>query len=227
MPTHKRPQNGHSRSPARWRIINRKKVRIPRRNYREELRRMRNPSHRLNAQKGSYHIQRANTWTYRDHAPGNAPYHQIRNPISVIGLNQPHYILRDREGRPRYTLRYMVEKKRVMIQSIQRERTEYVRIGNHWEWSATNETQSSKQFQRQLGMQPAEFLLTEFLFRARKMLMTIPIFIQVPPSRSTLYWPLIARFCEPKPYETDELWNGDAFAISAAKKRVKALLDIP
>jgi len=121
------------------------------------------------------------------------------------------------------------------IRSIQRERTQYVKLKkDYYKWSFELETKASKNFQKQLrGTHPSEFLLSEFLFRNRKEMREnlskgkLEVTLVVPNNNfsNKIYRPLIERFFSritPKDHLSLDL----EYKLSLKKKRVQQILGI-
>lgn len=133
------------------------------------LRKKRIPYHHLVAKKGSYSFRETSKWKYADKRSG------LLDLLKPSVKSNPHLVLCDKLGTPRFTLSYTVfesrDEKILIIYSIQRERTKYKKFFPHkyWSWDNNAETKASKDFQKQLGgIHPSEFLLLEFLHRHKK-----------------------------------------------------------
>ncbi|MEK6972473.1 MAG: hypothetical protein AABW72_00335 [archaeon] len=142
----------------------------------------------------AYSFEETNKWFYKDR-------YQVSDEKGGMSMGyaknyNPHLILKDSHGTPRVTLQYVTEPERIVIKSIQRERTnlayegiverdvpDFVRDdpfkdkrgpfyyhgvwGDASRYSPERERVESKKFAEQLGMHSSEFILCEFLHRMR------------------------------------------------------------
>jgi hypothetical protein len=109
---------------------------------------------------------------------------------------------------------------------VQGERTQYARRGliKH-EWSKEKEAVARKELKEQLnGIHPAEFLVSEFIARNKKLALEGKLFISMPrnptKAENEMYSPLLERFFKPI---AGEKWN---YVINLDKKRVREILGI-
>jgi len=171
-------------------------------------------------------IQERPKWTYKDRFPAN----KILNPILPFEYDIPHFVLKDKSGKTRYTLAYRKIENRIYISAIQRERTQYtIRKGETF-WDSEKETEASKELQRELGIHPSEYILIEFLKRFSdeiKKGTTILLKIDKKEINSRtyfLYKALIERFFKRKPIRKNA--EIEIYALSLEKERVKKALGI-
>ncbi len=101
-------------------------------------------------------------WFYRDEVEK-----PVVNPMDPWPDLSRHFVLYDGQRRPRYALRYNREGDAIKILSLQRLRTQYVAEGKKLRWDAAAETEASRRLQAELGVHPAEYLLTQFLSRMK------------------------------------------------------------
>ncbi len=160
-----------------------------------------------------------------------------------IRLPGDFLILRDANGTARFVLKYYADGHHVVIDSIQRERTQYIadRFAHvlpyaALAWDPKGETRESQQFGKQLGMHPSEFLVSEFLWRFRTSIRRgIKVYLkrnlvgqplQTLTDRARIYGGIRDRFFKSKK-ETIQLFGGlaaEAFELSRDKQRVLEIL---
>jgi len=163
-------------------------------------------------------------WGYVDKFLG------VHTKAIVPGLvGYKHLILRDRNGAARFTLCYdEVGKKRIVIHSIQRERTKpaYTRDEHGYAWNPEKEKKESDKFRQELGMYPSEFLLAEFIFRNREFILRggeiIMDFRIFGGYGQKNYHPLLDRYFIPK----KGLLNRGKYSLDLTKKRVREILGL-
>ncbi len=178
----------------------------------------------------AYSFAEHESWVYSDNVEG-----KIRNRLAPHFSKKNHLVLRDSNGRPRFTLQFSPDVKSVIVYSVQRERTQYTKSGEVFSWVPELEKKASAEFKSRLGMHPAEFLLSEFIYRNRNSIRQMisegrnsVYFDSFQVSRSPeLYKPLIERFFEPEQvYVKTVSKPGFYFRLNLSKKRVQELLGI-
>src|SRR3989338_2312168 len=176
----------------------------------------------------NYSFREQRSWRYEDKM-----YHvQVQNPISPFKSKIPHLILYDESGESRFTLSHYKKKGELSIMSIQRERTKGAYRTDQGTrekyWLANLEKQASDTFREKLGgRHPAEFLLSEFIYRHRKEAAKIYLMLaRHADLTKTIYKPLIDRFFRNKPsvVVSSEYYN--IYNLSMEKRRVKQILGI-
>ena len=175
-----------------------------------------------------YSFKEQKYWEYQDRR-FQAP---IQNPISPLKSKIPHLILYDESGESRFTLSHYKKKGELSIMSIQRERTKGAYRTDQGTrekyWLANLEKQASDTFREKLGgRHPAEFLLSEFIYRHRKEATKIYLMLaRHADLTKTIYKPLIERFFKSKPRELphDKYW--DIYDLNLERMRVKQILGI-
>lgn len=186
---------------------------------------------RDNVPEKNYYFDEKETWAYKD------KLNNVKNAIVQHISSSLHLVLSDADSNPRFTLQYAVlphpqaeAKRRIfLIHSIQRERTTYSEKPEGIFWDAKEETERNKRFQKELnGMHPAEFLLSEFIYRHREeinkgarviMGTEKPIAFE----SEKIYGPLIDRFFK-KNEALREKFGFTAVELSPEKERVKAII---
>ncbi len=176
-----------------------------------------------------YSIKETKGWKYKD------AKRFVVNPIEPMYSELPHIVLRDSKGAARFVLRYGKKPFRgseaLVVYSTQRTRTAYMRRLPFWsEWSPEMETAKSKEFQKQLGMHPAEFLLSEFIYRHRDEIMKgTPVLLRIAKgfhpidaNIEMIYLPLVERFFKKLPVPAGA--NMVDFELNLQKRRVKEIL---
>ncbi len=134
----------------------------------------------------------------------------------------PHLVLKDHNGKPRFTLQYSEAEGIIRVESIQREQTISGLPPEVAHMAGQLETIQSEEFERKLGMHPAEFLLSEFLHQnAAKIRQGTQVMLvqRLTAKTSPIYRGLIDRFCESQR-------SGEGFFISRKKDRPKKLLGL-
>ena len=155
---------------------------------------------------------------------------QISNSIVPAKILMPHLILNDYWAVPRFVLGHELYKDNIIINYIQRVRTQYSILekdGNQkYLWDSKLELKASKEFQERLGMHPSEFILSEFLFRHKPELeeklsqSRTPLYLSRCHHRTCkIYDSLIDRFFSKKLAHL-------GFPLNVGKKRVKAILEL-
>ncbi len=180
-----------------------------------------------NAEKKSFSFKEVPEWQYEEkhyHPKGMPSYYS----------NKSHLVLRDGAGQVRFTLRFDYYPGQIIVRSVQRERTVYEKEekGNRMVWSPEMENHASKFFKRQLGMHPAEFLLSEFILRNKKkilaghrLILDLDLSFEHFPKVNKIYQPLVDRFFKKKSIlKIGKI--GTVFELSLRKKRVKAILGL-
>lgn len=182
----------------------------------------------------NYSILEEKNWRYEDKEDW------VKNPLNPANSPHPHLVLCDGGGTPRFTLRYRpVFIRDLSVSSLQRERTTYKGRLRHF-WSAKEETRASKEFQEQLGgIHPAEFLLSEFIYRHRAEMrkgarMFLDIYVTT--NELKIYMPIIERFFKKLSTKIDsaKIFVPDPgplttvlAILSPEKRRVKEILAVP
>ncbi len=181
----------------------------------------------------NYSFAETKDWDYKDKYDKES----VVNKIHPWPDANPHLVLRDKTGVPRFVLGYKrKDNNTIVIFAIQRERTQYDTFKfsgkEKKSWSNARETLASKQFQQELGgIHPAEFLLCEFLHQhAAEILSGTIIYLSVQQIGASFtrfqdqdkYKPIIDRFFMPKPVKNDGL--NFYFELNLAKDRVRAIL---
>jgi len=124
------------------------------------------PQFRRDAQPRSYSFVRVKDWAFYDRY--NAGY--------------PCFVLKDAHGKPRFVLGYRQTSKLIEIRFIQRLYSDDARSiaaheakkrGRYDVWGRVKqfETAENKVFAEKLGMHPVEFLLSEFIYRNRDVIL--------------------------------------------------------
>lgn len=176
--------------------------------------------------KKNYRFEIIEEWDYSDKMKTNS--------FIPAKSSNPHLVLRDKLGTPRFTLNYhylsdSVEPNACKIISIQRERTRY----KNGHWSPELEKDAANKFKAQLnGLHPAEFLLCEFIYRNRERIKAgMQMHLHITRSNLTrgLYRPLIDRFFKRKKIRSVNIgmlhiW--DTYELNPERKRVKQILGI-
>lgn len=194
------------------------------------------PKYHLDAAKeGSYSIEHSKGWTYRDNPPdapvqdGMDAIKRIENFLSISMNPDAHYVLKDRSGTPRFVLRHFEDGGVHFIGGVQRMRSPgaYVEVGTgKYRWDAKREKELSRDFKKELGMDPAEFLLSEFISRNAFHINTrlgngqTPLELRRFPLtvEPGVYQPLIKKFFKKDPE--------GRIVLDPKKERVKALLGL-
>jgi len=177
--------------------------------------------------KGKFSLKSKPFWNYKD----RRPLLLVNNRLPPLLRRNPHLVMCDRKGTPRFVLGYTSYGKSFVISSIQRVRTAYdFKLGLHpftkmptiFEWNPSKETWKSKQFQAELGKHPGEFLLSQFILQNKEAILAGAKVRLNPESGDKKSWEiygaLIDRFFRYSPK------NG--FELSMEKKRVKELLGL-
>jgi len=192
------------------------------------------PKHRRGVDPRHFSLREVKGWVYRDNSPHG--WKAVANRMIPYSLSEPHMVLCDGAGTPRFALRYeMSDKGPIRVMSIQRERTEYEGAPPNHQWSSKKETAKSKEFQERLGgVHPAEFLLSEFLIRHRDEI-TRGMAERGNPGlvlsvgggtlfHKDLYDPLIDRFFRKRPIQRGH--DVREYGLSPQKRRVREALGI-
>lgn len=185
--------------------------------------------HRQNAKDGSFSFKRHNTWKYEDAYPTAA----VRNPLDPYHEKHlPHLVLYDGKKRPRFVLRYGDRGDYIEINNIQRMRTQYTQHPKGgFEWSPELERDASKRFAEELGMHPAEFLVSEFISRNREHILdgirgkktfVMDLLGHSVKENPKIYRPIVSRFFRKVPF-TETL---DRYVVDPRKERVRRLLGL-
>ncbi len=171
-------------------------------------------------------------WTYMDRSPYG--WTHVNNRMIPLVLPDNHLILRDREGTPRFALRYeRAFGGGLRVRSIQRERTRYKGAPPNHLWSREKENEAAKRLKEQLGTHPAEALLAEFISRHRDEIaerigrgkpgLTLSLEGETL-GHMSLYKPLIGRFFHRKPAKSER--DRQVFHLNPQRKRVREILGI-
>lgn len=131
------------------------------------------PAHRKNANPYAYRFVVEPSWEYMERAPGP----NVTEDIIYGERRSPHLVLLDTHHTPRFVLGYREQPTGVLIQNIQRVRTRYGLTTNRdgkpeYEWDPIKETRDSKDLAHDLSSHPADFLVSEFLFRNRERILS-------------------------------------------------------
>ncbi|MDD4983468.1 MAG: hypothetical protein PHH82_01345 [Candidatus ainarchaeum sp.] len=161
-------------------------------------------------------------WGYAD------KFLDVHTNAIVPGLvGYKHLVLRDGNRAARFTLCYdEVSRKKIVIHSIQRERTKpaYTRDEHGYAWNPEKEKVESDRFKQELGMYPSEFLLAEFIFRNREFILrggeVIMDFMMFGGYGQKNYPPLLDRYFIPK----KGLLNIGKYTLDLNKKKVQEII---
>lgn len=192
------------------------------------------PPHQRNAHGFSFASNWAG-WRYDDRYPEN----KVTNPIKPADSFAPHLVLRDQNGTPRFTMRWMDEfpsrNGKTTILSIQRERTKSAYRKSEidpskYEWFPEIETRLSKEFQARLGMYPPEFLLSQFIFEHRSEIragkkVLLAVYLNNPGIEN--YKGLMERFFTKKPEAVSDINKPRIYELNLKSNRVRKLLAFP
>lgn len=189
----------------------------------------------------SFSFRETTSWHYGD----PVGYGRVTNPIVGHTRDSRHLILVDRK-KPRAALAYWHKGGDWVITSIQRLRTEYVLSSKSgvrsFTWNARKETERGKDFARELGMHPSEFLLSQFLFAHRDEIISgKKIFLELVDygfrgkdnsnfSNQEIYGPILERFFKRTPSKTVLLGENcliKNYELSLEKRRVREALGLP
>ncbi len=162
----------------------------------------------------SPHIVQQNSWVYHD---------------SYVSKS-PHFVLLDSSRTPRFALAFdrkiVSGKEWVCIDSIQRLRSTFAVKGSHTKgeksWNPIAERKAALDLKKELGVHPAEYLLSAFLSANRSFVREGNVFIAFTDEDLRLYRPLVDRFFEPLP-ETKAL-GIFIYRINLNRRRVKEIL---
>jgi hypothetical protein len=199
------------------------------------------PFFRKNVKPGTYSFSLEEEWVYADKIKG-----RVYAPKIFFSYHSsiPHLILRDSSGKARFTLAFQESHLGdLLVSSVQRERTKYKKLKvydrTYFEWSPELETQASKEFQKKLGLHPAEFLFLEFLHENRNKILErikqgsggVYLLRSDIERRMHLYKPLIERFFEKKLVQVScpgicGPITMFAYKLNLRKKRVKQILGL-
>jgi hypothetical protein len=178
----------------------------------------------VKAKTGIYDFYEVPMWGYADKFIG---VHTNAIKPGLVGYK--HLVMRDKNKAARFTLCYDdVSKKRIVIHSIQRERTKpaYTRDYSGYAWHPELEKAESEKFRQELGMYPSEFLLAEFLFRNKDFILrggeVIMDFMLFGGYGQQNYPPLLDRYFKPK----KGLFNRGKYTLDLNKKRVREILGL-
>lgn len=144
---------------------------------RKALNRYSSSAYHLDATKpGTYSIAKARQFFYRDRVPGRRVQNiddaaiLVENCMPPKMVRDPHLVLRDSRGTPRFSLRYWRGRNGgVTIGDIQMTRQEY-KPGreNMYIWDSVAEGKKAGELRAALGgVRPSEFLIAEFVRRNR------------------------------------------------------------
>lgn len=190
---------------------------------------------------GTFSIEKTNQWTYGDHSPSGGG---VSNDLPRDTRRQPHLVLKDVHGTPRYTLGYVPdlarEHRRVTIFSIQGERTQYVpnpdfgkphspfMMQERWTFSDASERAATRRLKKSLGgVFPSEFLLAWFLWENRAEIRNgLRVQLRVSRKRMNAYGPLIDRYFSKPPEYKDKGNVVFLFPLNVKKRRVKEILGV-
>lgn len=188
------------------------------------------PSFKRKAQSNSYKIESFERWLYTDHVEN------VENALIKMRSFLPHLVLFDETNEARFSLRYIVASYGFIIQSIQRERTQYIKKGGRTYWSPELEKQKSDEFKKKLGMHPAEFLLSEFIWlHAKEIREGKQVLLAFDPHEKPHiilqnYKPLLQRFFKVKYTTEGKTIKRDniplVYELNLNKKRVREILGI-
>lgn len=193
------------------------------------------PSMLARAPRSHYSIEETNRWTYRDHAPGPGVVANLLPPESSYA---PHFVLRDKNGMARYTLRYEQYENRLIVNAIQGVRQQYVpsaehhsvtRITSAWRYSEEREKVATNEFKKELGgVFPGEFLFAWFLWQQREKIKNgVKVQLAITRKNMAAYGPIIDRyFSKPEEYK-DKGKVFFFFDLNLNKKRVRDVLALP
>lgn len=173
------------------------------------------PAFRQKAKPGSFSFQTRNGYRFFD-------------GLDHLG---DFFILKDRKNRDRFLMSYSIKDDRIQIQFIQRD---YSGITRRLLARALNftdnsnrpirwwETLAAKKFKQELGVHPAEFLLSEFIYRMRDRIRAgVPVFISRQYGEKIHnYAPLLERFFEKNS-------RSGYYKLSLKKRRVTELVNAP
>jgi len=174
----------------------------------------------------AYSFEEASSWTYQDRLPVQ------RKSIIPHTERKPHLILKDREGMPRYALCHnrSGDRQILKIESIQQEKTQYAKTEEGLGHSPELEKKASDLFKEDLGMHPAEFLLSEFVHRHREEIkngVTLRLVLRKKYAEDVIYKALRDRFFDRNPLRfKDGSTEYYAFDLNMKRKRAKQILGI-
>ncbi|AJF60440.1 MAG: hypothetical protein J4224_02485 [Candidatus Diapherotrites archaeon] len=200
--------------------------RLPRRNpKRKKKPAKRKPFFEVRRSPENFMFRSFNQWVYGD------SFINVSNYMPEGVVPAPHLVLFERTGKtlePRFALKHIRYGNTVGI-SIQMERTAYLKHHERDEfvWSAVLEESKSNDFKKKLGgIPPAEFLLSEFIFRNRKAIregMKVNLDVSVRSGTYPPYVSLVERFFKKVKNKRGEV---NSLELSLEKERVKELLGL-
>lgn len=181
-----------------------------------------------------YSFEETDSWEYKDNVTGTC-----LNLLPAVAYQSGNFlILKDSHKRPRFVIRYFNTRIGIVINSIQRERTQYDSRGEHlWWWNKDREKLAELEFAKELEMLPNEFLLCEFIRRLRqKILAGEKVFLLVAEvndltnlkakNPNLIYLLSYARLIE-KYFSRNNKLTNDLPVLDLNKKRVRLLLGLP
>lgn len=176
-----------------------------------------------------YRVEGRRGWNYEDAHPN------VVNPILPLEDNyNKHLVLYDSRGVPRFTIAHDTEPS-LAITSIQRARTPdaYEDAGEGKKrWSPELETKLGHEFKSQLGMHPAEFLLSDLIHMYREDILDHLRSGGRPPRLSSsdvrqrphIYKPIVSRFFSER--KLTRIPGAAIYELDPGKERVRKILGL-
>ncbi len=181
-----------------------------------------------------YSFEETDSWEYKDNVTGTC-----LNLLPAVAYELGNFlILKDSHKRSRFVIRYFKTHIGIVINSIQRERTQYDSRGEHlWWWNKEREKLVEQEFAKELEMPPNEFLLCEFIRRFRQRILTgEKVFLLVAEvsdltnlkvgNPHLVYLLTYSRMIE-KYFSRNNKLTNDLPVLDINKKRVRLLLGLP
>lgn len=178
----------------------------------------------------AYSFEETTSYEYKDNVTGICL--NLLPPVAYTFGK--YFVLKDSHKRPRFVNRYFETNKGIVINSIQRERTQYDSRGeNIWWWNKDRERLAEQEFAKELEMPPNEFLLCEFIRRFRQRILAgEKVFLLVPETKSLtkssdfIWASSYLRIIE-KYFSRNNTFTNDLPVLDLNKKRVRLLLGLP
>jgi hypothetical protein len=150
--------------------------------------------------KENYSIRETESWEFVEPTENRGVNANNANPLYKKEMPNPHMVLCDNIGTPRFVLGYDTANNVSYLMYIQRERTQYSETeGNAVFWDREKEKEASHSFAKTLnGIHPTEFLFCEFVERETRRGHKVVIREPMGADANNTLGPLIDRFCRKK-----------------------------
>lgn len=177
-----------------------------------------------------YSFEETTSYEYKDNVTGIC-----LNLLPPIAYTSGKFlVLKDSHKRPRFVVRFFETNRGIVINSIQRERTQYDSRGEHlWWWNKEREKVAEQEFAKELEMPPNEFLLCEFIHKFKQRILAgEKVFLLVPETKgltkmSDFIWASSYLRIIEKYFSRNNTLTNDLPVLDLNKKRVRLLLGLP